>query len=102
MRRSNLFLIFLAINIFLLGLMFAHASFRTRTDMLSLREKEEMVKRLELTDLCLFTEASYTRHLTQADHHTPFQDYPFSLEHFPSGSIMQPPMIKKSVSVSVK
>ena len=94
MRRSNFFLLFLAVNIFLLGLMFAHASFRTRTDMLSLREKEEMVKRLELTDLCLFTEASYTRHLTQADHHTPFQDYPVSLDHFPSGSIIRPPMKK--------
>ena len=95
MRRSNLFLIFLAANIFLLGVMFVHVSLRTRMDMPSLREKEEMVKRLELTDLCLFTEASYTRHLTQADHHTPFQDFPVSLEHFPSGSIVRPPMILK-------
>ena len=91
MRKSNFFLIFLAANIFLLGLMFAHASFRTRTDMLSLREKEEMVKRLELTDLCLFTEASYTRHMSQSDLHTPFQDSPMSLEHFPSGSLVVPP-----------
>ena len=95
MRKSNFFLIFLAANIFLLGVMFVHASLRTRMDMPSLREKEEMVKRLDLTDLCLFTEASYTRHLTQADHHTPFQDYPFSLEHFPAGSILRPPMILK-------
>ena len=95
MRKSNFFLIFLAANIFLLGLMFAHASFRTRMDMPSLKAKGEMVKRLDLTDLCLFTEASYTRHLTQADHHTPFQDFPVSLEHFPSGSIMRPPMILK-------
>ena len=50
-----------------------------------------LVKRLELTDLCLFTEASYTRHLALADRHTPFQDDPMSLEHFPSGSLAGPP-----------
>jgi hypothetical protein len=26
-----------------------------------------------------------------ADFNTPFQDYPLSLEHFPSGSILSPP-----------
>jgi hypothetical protein len=94
MRKSNYFLIFLAIHVFLLGLMFIHASVRTGKEMPSLREKREMVKRFELTDLCLFTEASYTRHLTQADFHTPFQDSPVSLEHFPSGSIVMPPFKK--------
>ena len=58
-----------------------------------LDEKREMVKRLDLTDLCLFTEANYTRHLTQADGHVPFQDHPVSLEHFPSGSLLRPPSI---------
>ena len=92
MRKSSLFLIYLTINIVLVFLMFAHASHREKTDMALLREKTEMVKRLELTDLCLFTEANYTRHLSQADLHTPFQDYPMSLEHFPSGSLVAPPM----------
>jgi hypothetical protein len=91
MRKSNLFLIYLAINIILLFLMFAHASLKEKVDMGSLKEKAEMVKRLELTDLCLFTEANYTRHLSQADLHTPFQDSPTSLEHFPSGSLVAPP-----------
>jgi len=93
MRKSNLFLIYLAINILLLFVMFTHASLRERADMESLKEKVEMVERLELTDLCLFTEANYTRHLSQADLHTPFQDSPMSLEHFPSGSLVAPPMI---------
>jgi hypothetical protein len=48
-------------------------------------------KILKLTDLCLFTEARYTRHLSQADLNTAFQDHPLSLEHFPSGSFTQPP-----------
>ena len=94
MRKSNLFLIYLAISIILLFLMFTHASLKERADMESLKEKVEMVKRLELTDLCLFTEANYTRHLSQADLHTPFQDSPMSLEHFPSGSLVAPPMKK--------
>lgn len=46
---------------------------------------------LHLTDLCLFTEARYTRHLSQADLSTPFQDHPISLEHFPSGSFLGAP-----------
>jgi len=50
-----------------------------------------MVRDLELTDLCLFTEANYTRHLTQADRHTAFQNSPLALEHFPSGSLLLPP-----------
>jgi hypothetical protein len=71
--------------------MFAHASVRKKADMEFLKEKMEMVRKLELTDLCLFTEANYTRHLSQADLHTPFQDSPMSLEHFPSGALVAPP-----------
>src|SRR4030067_1331162 len=97
MRKSNFFLIILAFNIVLLGAMFVHSSCGIRREIASLKEKGEMVKRLELTDLCLFTEASYTRHLTQADLHTPFQDYPASLEHFPSGSLLHPPALLKRV-----
>ncbi|WP_411293302.1 hypothetical protein [Thiohalomonas denitrificans] len=51
----------------------------------------ELVRELRLTDLCLFTEARYTRHPSQADLHTPFQDHPLALEHFPSGSLVGPP-----------
>ena len=91
MRKSNLYFLYLTINLFLVFLMFAHASYREKADRPVLCEKKEMVKRLELTDLCLFTEASYTRHLSQADIHTAFEDYPLSLEHFPSGSIHLPP-----------
>jgi len=90
-RKSNLFFLYLAINIFFLLLMFVHASFKKDIEARFIKEKAEMVRTLGLTDLCLFTEASYTRHLSQADLHTPFQDSPMSLEHFPSGSIAAPP-----------
>jgi hypothetical protein len=95
MKRANLFLSFLALSLILVSLMFLHARFRERAALPYLREKTEMVRRLGLTDLCLFTEASYTRHLTQADRHTPFQDYPMSSDYFPSGSIVPPPYKKQ-------
>jgi hypothetical protein len=96
MRKSNIFLFYMLINLSLLALLFVHAAHKERADMVFLKERGKIVKRLELTDLCLYTEASYTRHLSQADMHTPFQDYPMSLEHFPSGSILLPPaMIKR-------
>ena len=50
-----------------------------------------LVTSLGLTDLCLFTEARYTRHPSQADLHSAFQDHPIGLEHFPSGSLLPPP-----------
>jgi len=95
MRKSNIFLLGILIQGFLLLLLFVHAAYTEKAAGPRLEEKREMVKRLELTDLCLFTEASYTRHLSQADLHTPFQSYPLSLEHFPSGSILQPPAMLK-------
>lgn len=58
----------------------------------ALDTKQSLVAELGLTDLCLFTEARYTRHPTQADLNTAFQDHPLSLDHFPSGSLMQPPL----------
>ncbi len=53
--------------------------------------KQDLVRRLQLTDLCLFTEARYTRHPSQADLHSAFMDHPLAFEHFPSGSLIPPP-----------
>lgn len=41
---------------------------------------------LGLTDLCIATEARYTRHPAVSDLTVPFMDHPGSLEHFPTGS----------------
>lgn len=58
-----------------------------------LHRQAQLVAKLDLTDLCLFTEARYTRHLSQADLFSAFQDHPMSLEHFPSGSLTLPPVL---------
>jgi hypothetical protein len=53
-------------------------------------------KRLKLTDLCLFTEARYTRHPAMADNHAAFQEHPAAFDHFPSGSILMPQKMGRS------
>jgi len=68
-----------------------HASSAVRNARATLARKSALVRRLSLTDLCLFTEANYTRHLSMADLSTPFQDAPVSLEHFPTGALVEPP-----------
>jgi len=93
MRKSTVFLWYIFFNIVLLAALGMHSFFQREATSPWLDEKREMVRRLDLTDLCLFTEANYTRHLTQADGHVPFQDHPVSLEHFPSGSLLRPPSV---------
>ena len=101
MRKSTFFGLYIASLIILFFLIVVHASSQKRIAMGFLLEKAEMVRKLELTDLCLFTEASYIRHLSQADLHTPFQDSPMSLEHFPSGSLVAPPESIRKMSGKV-
>ena len=90
-RKSGICLAALCICVLLLGLMLIHAAWQRRADGPLLDRLAYVVHELELTDLCFFTEARYTRHLSQADRFSPFQDHPVSLEHFPTGSIAGPP-----------
>jgi hypothetical protein len=69
----------------------AHSGLRAHDASPRLAASAALVRDLGLTDLALFTEARYTRHLTQADLHTAFQDHPLAFEHFPSGSLHGPP-----------
>jgi len=96
MRKSDVFFIYMAINLALAVLALAHSVLARPAAMESIRVQAKMVRELDLTDLCLFTEARYTRHPSQADRHTPFQDHPMSLEHFPSGSIVGPPAVVRN------
>jgi len=91
MTKSNLFLSGMAILLIVFCLMFVHAAVVQRKADPVLKKRAEMVEDLEITDLCLFTEARYTRHPVMADVNTPFQDFPFSIEHYPTGSLVAPP-----------
>ena len=90
-RRTRIFGLFMLALLVLSGLMAAHAALARRAAGPGLREEALLVRRLGLTDLCLSTEANYTRHLSLADLYTAFQDHPMALEHFPSGALFGPP-----------
>ena len=90
-RPSNLVLGSLGLAAALFGSTFIDAAWRRAAHEPALRETEALVERLRLSDIALFTEARYTRHLSQADLHSAFQDHPVALEHFPSGSMLPPP-----------
>jgi len=91
-RKSTAFLVLLLVGgLVMSGLLFIHPRLQRDNYERGLAKRKHLVRELQLTDLCLFTEARYTRHLSQADLHSPFQDYPMALEHFPSGSLVLPP-----------
>jgi len=91
MRKSTGFFFVTGIAGLLFALIFVHAYFVQRASIPSLLVKRDLVKKLALTDLCLFTDARYTRHPTMADLFSAFQDHPSSVDHYPSGSLMGPP-----------
>jgi hypothetical protein len=68
----------------------AHSAWAQRHAAVQPAAMAVMVQALHLTDFAWFTEARYTRHLSQADAFSAFQDGPVALEHFPAGSLVQP------------
>jgi hypothetical protein len=90
MRPSTRFFCFLAGCALLIGLIALQVWLPSARDEKRMEEMARLTENLTLTDLCLFTEARYTRHPSQADLRAPFQDHPAALEHFPSGSLVRP------------
>ncbi len=68
-----------------------HLVWHRPTSQATTARSQALAETLQLTDLSLFTEARYIRHLSMADRFSAFQDHPLSLEHFPSGSLIGPP-----------
>jgi hypothetical protein len=90
-RKADLFLSLLALGLLALALTFVDATLRARAAVTDIERRARLVAEVELTDLALFTEARYTRHASQADLHSAFQDHPMALDHFPSGSLVPAP-----------
>ncbi len=93
MRRSMVYFAVIVGQAAIAVALVVHAATVIKAAGPQLERKNRMVSALKLTDLCLFTEARYTRHPSMADRNTAFQDYPFSFEHFPSGSLVPVPEI---------
>lgn len=77
--------------IVLLALLWSGPRYQKESHLNRLVVQGQLVARLGLTDLCLFTEAPYTRHLSLATTAQPFQAHPLATAHFPTGSIVAPP-----------
>ncbi len=90
-RLSTIYTVCLLTCLVLLVMLAVHAARGCKTGQEQQAVRRQIVKELALTDLVLFTDARYTRHPSMADRHTPFQDHPMSLEHFPSGTLIAPP-----------
>lgn len=97
MRKSGIYIIFTAAATALFALLFiGHPRLTAPYHRHVLKENLQLVQKLGLTDLCLFTETPYTRHLSQADNFSAFKDSPRIFEHFPSGSMTTPTQLVRS------
>lgn len=91
MRPVTRFMALLASLTVLLTILLVSGRWRVAAARSEVDRMAALARDLRLTDLCLFSEANYTRNPSMADVSTPFQSHPGALEHFPSGSLMQPP-----------
>lgn len=90
--RLHLVILSIILEVLLVLSFYCHSRITAAGRIEEINRKKGLVRELMLTDLAIWTEARYTRHPSQADLFTPFQDYPASLEHFPAGSIVAPPV----------
>ena len=90
-RKSDVFFCSLLIGVLLLCLMFVDAAVSQRLDRQRIQERRAIVRALALTDLCLTTEARYTRHPSMADLPPPFRDHPRPHNLFLWGPLSPPP-----------
>ncbi len=91
MLKSRTFIFVTIGQLLILAALFLYGQAKSRTDLHGpVRAKQELVSRLGLTDLAIWTEARYTRHPSQADFFSSFQDFPASPDHFPAGSVIAP------------
>ena len=91
MRPSNILLLIFLFFFFVDASLFIHSQ-QLKEELHAHEEIQKIaVAGLGLTDLCVATEARYTRHPAVSDPMAAFMDHPGALEHFPTGSLWAPP-----------
>jgi len=91
MRGSTRFALLMMIGMTLMFFLLCVHPHLDHTEIIYARAlRRTMVANLGITDLCLFTEAPYTRNPAVTDGHAPFQNHPLALEHMPSGALIRP------------
>ena len=91
-NKYQIFLAILLCELIIMGILLVSAFNQIADSRHNLYELRGLTNELQLTDLSVWTEARYTRNPSQADWFSPFQDFPSSVEHFPAGSLIEPPM----------
>ena len=90
LRKSTLYFLLLVSGTLVFILLAGYEALRSPQVEERLAKEGRLVRTLGLTDLCLFTEARFTRHLSLADRHAAFQEGPGARDLFPSGSLTVP------------
>ena len=88
--RYRLFGCLIMLEVLVLVLLVAAGHFTAGRMTAVRRCNRQLVQVFELTDLSIWTEARYTRHLSQADVFSAFQDSMGALERFPAGALAPP------------
>lgn len=91
MRRSIVFLSLFFCQCALVTSLVIVSHYRGEARRLIDADLGRLAETLELTDLALWSEARYTRHPSEADFFSAFQNAPASLDSFPAGSFVPPP-----------
>lgn len=91
MRKSLVFGLFVLGCVLSLAALGASSEVRVSHFLAVSRDLSDITATLKLTDISFSDDARYTRNPSQADIFSAFQDYPGSIEHFPSGSVTPPP-----------
>lgn len=91
MIKSKVFILLLIFECIVISAFFVHGFLvkhhhQTRVT----PDKMALVATLQLTDIAVWTEARYTRHPSQTDFFSAFQDFPGAIDHFPAGSVIAP------------
>ena len=88
--RYRFFGCLIALEVLVLAFLVAAGYFATGRMTPVRSDNRQLVQVFELTDLSIWTGARYTRHLSQADVFSAFQDSMGALEHFPAGTLTPP------------
>jgi hypothetical protein len=91
LRNSRVFLLFVLICLLTISFLAVDSGVSVSRFLQRGRDLNEITSALKLTDISFTNDARYTRQPSQADLFSAFQDYPGSIEHFPSGSVTPPP-----------
>ena len=92
MRKSDIYFLAVLTGVGMIGVLAGIETTRGEGVAGRIAHERRLVRKLGLTDLCLCTEARFTRHPTQADRHAAFQEAPGAMDLFPSGSLIGPPV----------